>query len=59
MITQRALQEFKDLWLKEYGTPLNDEEATEKASALLTLFDQIYKPLRKDWIDSTNLNLKK
>lgn len=40
MISQRTLQEFKDLWLKEYGTPLTDEEAMEKATALLTLFEK-------------------
>lgn len=36
-----AIHEFKELYLKEYGEQLSDEEATEQATALLNLFDRL------------------
>ena len=50
MISRQALQEFQDIWLEEHHTPISDQEAMEKATALLTLFDAVYKPVHKDWV---------
>lgn len=51
MISKQALIEFKELWEKEKGEPISDELALDEAVNLLSLFNAIYKPLRKGWID--------
>lgn len=50
MISQKALSEFKKLWLQEYGTEISDKEALERAVGLLSFFDAIYRPIKKDWL---------
>jgi hypothetical protein len=37
-ISEEALQEFKAIYLAEYGRELADSEAEEKAEQLLSLF---------------------
>lgn len=44
-LTPTAIQEFRDLWLKNYSQELTDDDALEKATNLLTLFKAIYKPI--------------
>ena len=50
MISDVALQEFKALWREEFNEEIPDEQAIEIAIKLLTLFDHIYRPIRKDWL---------
>jgi hypothetical protein len=47
MVSREALDEFKTIWVAEYGEEISDEEAMPKAIALLTLFDIIYRPITK------------
>ena len=49
MISREALMEFKKIWEEEYGTEISDAEAMTKAIALLTIFDAIYRPIKKEW----------
>ena len=60
MISETALQEFKRLWLEEFGEEISDEKAMEVGTKLLSLFDHIYRPLKKSWLEevseSKNLN---
>ena len=51
MISREALAEFKRIWKEEYGTEIPDDEAMAKATALLTLFDVIYRPVTKEWAE--------
>jgi len=48
MISQEALNEFISIWKREFGVDINPKEALEYASKLITIFDVIYKPLRKE-----------
>jgi hypothetical protein len=48
--TKEAVAEFKEIYKKEFGVELSDEEATSKATGLLNLFDIIYKPISKEMI---------
>ena len=48
MLTKQALQEFKEIWKAEIGEDISDDFALEKATKLLTLFDAIYKPIKKE-----------
>ncbi|OGG39679.1 hypothetical protein A3A21_00040 [Candidatus Jorgensenbacteria bacterium RIFCSPLOWO2_01_FULL_45_25b] len=51
MTSDKALQEFKAIWKEEKGTEISDEQAMEEATQLLTLFDAIYKPIKKSWLN--------
>ena len=61
MLSEAALLEFKKIWLEEFGEEISDDKATELGINLLTLFDKIYRPLKKSWLetDSKNENDKK
>lgn len=50
MLSKQALQEFKEIWKKEHGEEISDEFAMEQAMSLLTVFDVIYRPLKKEWL---------
>ena len=58
MISETALQEFKKIWLEEFGEEISDEKATELGINLLTLFDHIYRPVKKSWLGATSENQK-
>jgi hypothetical protein len=51
MVTPDALREFKRIWMEEVGTEITDAEALTKATALLSLFDIIYRPIPKAWAE--------
>ncbi len=50
MISKEALNEFKKIWKKEFGTDISDVEALDKATRLLNLFKAVYKPIKKKWL---------
>lgn len=47
MLSQKALEEFKQVYLDEYGEQVSDEEATELGINLLMFFHHIYRPQKK------------
>jgi len=51
MLSQKALEEFKILWSKEFGEEISDEFAMAEATQLLTIFDVIYHPIKKEWLE--------
>lgn len=54
MISETALQEFKKLHLEEFGEEVSDEQAMELGTNLLTLFDHIYRPVKKSWLETVS-----
>jgi hypothetical protein len=56
MVSEKALQEFKNIWREEFGEDISDEKALEEATALLTMFDAIYRPIPKAWSDEYDKN---
>lgn len=50
MISDAALNEFREIWRKEIGTEISDEQAMEEATQLLTLLDAVYRPIKKEWV---------
>ena len=50
MISPEALTEFKAIWLDEHGEDLPDDIALDEAINLLTMFNKIYRSVKKDWI---------
>jgi hypothetical protein len=51
MLSDKALQEFKQIYREEKGAELSDEEAMEEAIALLTLYNTVYRPIKKSWLE--------
>jgi hypothetical protein len=51
MVSEEALEEFKKIWKEEYGTEISNADALDSATALLTMFDAIYRPIRKAWVE--------
>ena len=58
MISSLALQEFKKIWLEEFGEEISDEKAAELGINLLTLFDAIYRPVPKSSLGAISENQK-
>jgi hypothetical protein len=56
MLSQQALQEFKKLWQEEYGEHIPDDFAVAEGINLLTLFDAIHRPVKKEWLDESSEN---
>lgn len=50
MISEKALREFKKIYAEEFGEIISDEKAMGLASSLLSLFDKIYRPVKKEWL---------
>ncbi len=60
MISEVALQELKKLHIEEFGEEISDEQAMELGTSLLTLFNHIYRPVKKDWMATVSeKNLQK
>lgn len=51
MLSKQALDEFKAIWKAEFGEDIPDDIATEEAINLLTMFNAIYRPIKKEWVD--------
>jgi len=47
-LSKQAIQEFKDIYLKECRKKLSDSEANEKGLTLLNFFKLIYRPILKE-----------
>jgi len=47
-LSKKAIKEFKEIYWKELGKKISDEEAQEKGQRLLSLFKIIYRPIPKD-----------
>jgi hypothetical protein len=56
MLSEAALLEFKKIWMEEYGEEISDEKAAELGINLLTLFDHIYRPVKKSWLGDASEN---
>lgn len=54
MISDTALQEFKKIYVDEFGEEISDEQAMELGANLLTLFHHIYRPVKKDWMSAVS-----
>ena len=58
MISETALQEFKSLYVEEFGEEISDEKAIELSINFLTLFNHIYRPIKKDWLGAVSEDKK-
>lgn len=47
-LNKEAIEEFKDIYYREFGKIISDEEAQEMGQNLLSLFKIIYRPIPED-----------
>jgi hypothetical protein len=50
MLTKHALEEYKQIHREETGTVLPDDVLANEAINLLTLFNFVYRPIKKAWL---------
>lgn len=48
MLSQKSLQEFKEIWKLEFGEDISDDFAMAQAVNLITLLNTVYKPITRD-----------
>jgi len=51
VFSDKNLADFKDLYRKQFGIELSDQEVLEQASKLVCLVKATYKPILKDQND--------
>lgn len=51
MISKEAFEEYKAIYKEEFGKDISDQEALEQGVSLLTLFNAIYRPVKKSWLE--------
>ena len=51
MISDKAIQEFKKIWKEQFGEDISDEKAMDEGTALLTLMNVVYRPIKKEWLN--------
>ena len=47
-LSKEAIKEFKEIYYKEVGESISDEEAQEMGQSLISLFKIIYRPIPTD-----------
>ena len=58
MLSEKAIQEFKELYKKRYGVELSDQEASYRANNLFNLYKVTYMPESIIKPESPNKNKK-
>ena len=54
MLPKEAVIEFQGVYEKINGVQLSFEEAVAKSEELITLFQAVYKPIKKSTVDSSD-----
>ncbi len=52
MLSKQALDEYREIYRAEHGDVPSDEILAEEAIKLLTVFDCVYRPIKKEWLHS-------
>lgn len=56
MLSKHALEEYKEIHRQETGKVLPDEVLVDEAINLLTLFNFVYRPIKKAWLQEYGRN---
>ena len=56
MLSKHALEEYKEIHLQETGKVFPDDVLLDEAIKLLTLFDYVYRPIKKEWLKEYGRN---
>ncbi|MDO8570575.1 MAG: hypothetical protein Q7R97_03240 [Candidatus Daviesbacteria bacterium] len=59
MLPKEAILEYQAIYKKVFGRDISYAEAVEKGTELIKLFQLIYKPIKKEWVNkNTKRNSK-
>lgn len=47
-VSPKALEEYKEIYRKQFGKDISDADALEQATKLLRLMEIVYKPMTKE-----------
>ncbi len=50
MLSKKALEEYREIHRQETGEIISDEKLVDEAINLLTLFNFVYRPIKKEWL---------
>lgn len=50
MLPKEAILEYQAIYKKVFGKDISYDEALEKGTELIKLFQLIHKPIRKEWV---------
>jgi hypothetical protein len=50
MLSKQALEEYKEIHHQETGGIISDEKLVDEAINLLTLFNFVCRPIKKEWL---------
>jgi hypothetical protein len=56
MISEKALEEFKKIYKEEYKKDPSEKEALDLATNLLTIFNVVYRPVKREWLKDKEKN---
>lgn len=56
MLTQEEINQFKEIYLKEFGNEINDQTAILLGNNLLNLMQAVYKPIPKNVVPKNTRN---
>ena len=48
MLSTEQVNKFKEIYKKNFGKELSQDEALDKATKLARMFELIYKPIKKE-----------
>lgn len=51
MIEEKSLQELRDIFIQETGAAPEGEALETLGMELLNLFNHVYQPVKKEWLD--------
>lgn len=51
MLSKKAINDYMELYKKEFGREISYKEAEIQGISLLRLFKLIYKPIPKEWFE--------
>lgn len=55
MISKEQFDKFKEIYRKEFGKDISDQDALESATKLLDLLMVVYKPMTKEEFDASKM----
>jgi hypothetical protein len=56
MISKQALDEYREIHRQETGKVFSDDQLLDEAVNLLTLFNFVYRPIKKAWLQEYGRN---
>lgn len=50
MLSKKAITEYQEIYKKEFGVKISEQQAQEQGIKLLRFFKLIYQPIPKKWL---------